>query len=434
MKRLSRGVMLALVAGLAAAIIPGFVDINPMKDKWVVQTGSNDIRPLANHPIGSQNTFNKQNRGNVRSVLVRSIKVQPLDLHHMNVDTSNRIYYTNKVVVVTFHDISPDVYSKFVITPQVFSADLDAFHQHFNVITNQQFISFLNGQGSVPPNAVLITLDDGYRDMYTYALPILVQHEMQGTFFDIVGTADHPLRNEFLTWGQIKTMVHDGMCFESHTYHEHYEVIGQNGMLTPVFNTLMTVNGITETPQHYYNRVYGDFTKARVELSQQIGQPVREFAWPYGYGDWLSTSIARAAGYDYLFTTAPGYVTAGSNPIFIHRIDTGTTGITPSQAVQDIINTAQAYVPQVIHYAGVGSHPGVKSHQGSVDSGRSGIPGSKLNHGVTGKSGSSGVAGSQNGSVGSQQQGGGASGASKNSTNQSPSPGQTNNTATGNTA
>ncbi|MCL6593957.1 MAG: hypothetical protein K6T31_08280, partial [Alicyclobacillus sp.] len=92
---------------------------------------------------------------------------QPLNLQHMSVSLSNHVYYQNRVVVVTFHDISPDVYSPYVITPETFAADLDAFHEHFNVITNQQFIDFLDGRGTVPPNAILLTFDDGYRNMYT---------------------------------------------------------------------------------------------------------------------------------------------------------------------------------------------------------------------------------------------------------------------------
>ncbi|MCL6454607.1 MAG: polysaccharide deacetylase family protein [Alicyclobacillus sp.] len=269
-----------------------------------------------------------------------TVRVQPLDMHHLNVDLSHHIYYQDKVVVVTFHDISPRVYSPFVITPQQFSADLNAIHAHFNVITNQQFIDFLNHRGTVPPNAVLLTFDDGYRDMYTYALPALVQHEMQGTFFDIVGSLDSKIHGEFLKPYQVQQMAHDGMVFESHTYQSHYEVKDAAGQLTPVFDTRIVVDGKLETPAQYVHRVYTDFYKARTELSHLTGEPVTEFAWPYGYGTPIATYLANRAGYQYLFTTNNGYVTAYSNRDYLDRIDIGKPFITPAEAVQDIIDTA----------------------------------------------------------------------------------------------
>jgi len=260
---------------------------------------------------------------------------------HSNVIQTNPVYYKNKVVIVTFHDISPNVYSPYVISPTTFVADLNAFRQHhLNVITNQEFINFFNRRGSVPPNAILLTFDDGYRNMYTYALPVLLQDHMQGTFFEIVGTADkHDSRK--LSWGQLKAMVRDGMAIESHTYDSHYEVKGPTGQLIPVFNTPIVINGKRETKQQYDTRVYDDFVKARMELSKVTGAPVIELAWPYGYGTPMSTYLAYQAGYRMIFTTADGYVNAGSNPAYIHRIDVGKNGVTPEQAVQRVIYNAE---------------------------------------------------------------------------------------------
>ncbi|MCL6454177.1 MAG: polysaccharide deacetylase family protein [Alicyclobacillus sp.] len=292
------------------------------------------------------------------------VNVQPLDMHHLNVDLSHQVYYRNKVVVVTFHDISPRVYSSFVITPQQFDADLNAIHEHFNVITNQQFINFLDHRGSVPPNAVLLTFDDGYRDMYTYALPALVQHEMQGTFFDIVGSMDSKIHGEFLKLYQIQQMAHDGMVFESHTYQSHYEVKGPNGKLTPVFDTRIVVDGKLETPSQYYHRVYSDFVQARTELSRVTGHPVTEFAWPYGYGTPMATYIANKAGYQFLFTTNNGYVSPYSNHDYLHRIDIGRPYITPAEAVQAIIDTANppTGIYRMPHRTEKAGHPGGTGH------------------------------------------------------------------------
>lgn len=263
--------------------------------------------------------------------------------------------YQGRVVIVTFHDISPTIYSSYVITPSRFSADLSAISSHFHVITNQQFVDFLNHRESIPTNAVLLTFDDGYRDMYTYALPILLQHHMQGTFFEIVGTADHSDPTK-LTWDEIKMMVQDGMAFESHTYNSHYEVRGRNGVMVPVFDTRLTINGKLETPKHYDNRILNDFLKSRNELSREIGEPVVQFAWPYGWGTPQATYIAERAGYQDIFTTKNGFVSLKTNRLFIPRIDIGKSNIDPVQAVRLIARSAhtkgstQQYHAPVKHF------------------------------------------------------------------------------------
>ena len=99
----------------------------------------------------------------------------------------NSVYYTNRVMVVSFHDMSLHLKSPWNMSPGLFAEDLQALQDHqFHVITNQQFINWLDHRGTVPDNAVLLTLDDGYQSMYTRALPMLLQHHMTATFFDIV--------------------------------------------------------------------------------------------------------------------------------------------------------------------------------------------------------------------------------------------------------
>lgn len=255
------------------------------------------------------------------------------------------VYYQNRVVVVTFHDISPSFRSRYTITPEQFEADLDAMeHAHLNVITNRQFIAFLQHRAHIPDNAVLLTFDDGYTDMYQYALPILRAHHMEGTFFVIVGKADQPANHTenlgYMTWAQLEAMHRAGMEIQSHTYNSHY-VVNVNGHLVAAFNTPIPVNGRVETHQEYLARIQGDFLKAREELEQHLGAPCTQLAWPYGWGTLTATHTALSAGYRYLYTTTPGPVTPWTAPDAIPRIDIGYDTTTPAEAVKDILDTAR---------------------------------------------------------------------------------------------
>jgi peptidoglycan/xylan/chitin deacetylase (PgdA/CDA1 family) len=61
---------------------------------------------------------------------------------------------------------------------------------------------------------ILITFDDGYKDAYTNAYPILKKYKLTGVFYIItnkVGTS------EYLNWDMIREMQVNGMQFGSHT-------------------------------------------------------------------------------------------------------------------------------------------------------------------------------------------------------------------------
>lgn len=54
---------------------------------------------------------------------------------------------------------------------------------NFNIVTMEQVIADINNQQSLPDNALLLTFDDGYIDNYLYAMPILEDEGVQGSFF-----------------------------------------------------------------------------------------------------------------------------------------------------------------------------------------------------------------------------------------------------------
>ncbi len=60
---------------------------------------------------------------------------------------------------------------------------MEFFKKNFNVVRMEQVIDAVNGKSELPENAILLTIDDGYADNYTYAFPILEEFGFQGSFF-----------------------------------------------------------------------------------------------------------------------------------------------------------------------------------------------------------------------------------------------------------
>ncbi len=253
------------------------------------------------------------------------------------VNLKKNIYYSNRVMVVSFHDMSLHLKSPYNMSPAAFGQDLQALQQyHFNVISNQQFTSWLEHRSPVPPNAVMLTFDDGYQSMYTHTFPILRSHHMTGTFFIITHAQDVHFPG-FMTWPEVQSLSKGGMTVESHTYDLHYDV-NVNGKLIPAFDTPF-YKGHWQTPTQYFQRDYRDFLTARLQLQQHLGLPVNEIAWPYGYGNLMAYKAAQAAGYRFFFTTAAGVDTPWTSSWYIRRIDVGLAK-TPQQVVNEILHSA----------------------------------------------------------------------------------------------
>ncbi|MGE5611971.1 MAG: polysaccharide deacetylase family protein [Bacillota bacterium] len=110
------------------------------------------------------------------------------------------------IVVPTYHRIGDPGRSildhgVFSATPESFEAHVKFLKRHFDVIGPADLPGLLaKGTGRY----VLITFDDGYRDNYELAFPILKSHGVGATFFIATGFIDRP---RLAWWDEIAWMV-----------------------------------------------------------------------------------------------------------------------------------------------------------------------------------------------------------------------------------
>jgi len=71
----------------------------------------------------------------------------------------------------------------FSATAEDFRAQLLFLKEHFHVTTLEEMLWLIRNPHSIRRVEVLITFDDGYRDNYEIAFPILREHGLQATFF-----------------------------------------------------------------------------------------------------------------------------------------------------------------------------------------------------------------------------------------------------------
>lgn len=93
----------------------------------------------------------------------------------------------NKLYIVMYHytrDLKNSRYPQIKgMDYQLFREQIQFFKEHYNVVTMEYVIDVVKGKSKLPEKAVLLTFDDGYIDNYTFALPILEEFGVQGSFF-----------------------------------------------------------------------------------------------------------------------------------------------------------------------------------------------------------------------------------------------------------
>ena len=99
---------------------------------------------------------------------------------------------------------------------------VDEFQEHIKWIKDKKTFKMeelKNLNYTLPQNSILITFDDGYKNNYTLAFPILKKYNMKATIF--LNTKFIGEDEAYLNWDEIKEMYQSGLIdFQLHT-HSH---------------------------------------------------------------------------------------------------------------------------------------------------------------------------------------------------------------------
>ena len=99
---------------------------------------------------------------------------------------------------------------------------VDEFEEHIKWIKDKKTFKMEELKGldyKLPKNSILITFDDGYKNNYTLAFPILKKYNMKATIF--LNTKFIEKDETYLNWDEIREMYESGLIdFQLHT-HSH---------------------------------------------------------------------------------------------------------------------------------------------------------------------------------------------------------------------
>jgi len=102
------------------------------------------------------------------------------------------------------------------VRPDHFEEQLLVLRRKFKVIPLQELVRQLHRR-SVQRGSVCITFDDGYRDNFLYAKPILERYQCPATFFIATGYVD---REQLFWWDELQHILLDSPVLPEETYLE----------------------------------------------------------------------------------------------------------------------------------------------------------------------------------------------------------------------
>ncbi|HEY1287771.1 MAG TPA: poly-beta-1,6-N-acetyl-D-glucosamine N-deacetylase PgaB [Burkholderiales bacterium] len=211
----------------------------------------------------------------------------------------------------------------------------------YTPVSLQQVIDARRGGKVLPEKAVLLTFDDGKKDVYTRVYPLLKLFRypaviaLVGRWLEVPegGQVDYdgqPVpRGDFVTWEEAREMQRSGLVeVVSHSYDLHRGVPGNpQGNTQPAATTRIYADGRYETDEIYLKRLRDDLVANRDLIARRIGVAPRGIAWPYGRSNHAAQEIAAQLGMSIGFTLEDGVNTAATPLMALKRnlIERGPT-------------------------------------------------------------------------------------------------------------
>ena len=211
--------------------------------------------------------------------------------------------------ILMYHGIADDPSDLHSVLPEAFEQHMQFLASKRAVVPLDQLVAGLRAEGRLPHNAVAITFDDGWDNTYTTAYPILRRYNLPATVFIIPDRVDlEPDRprsdgRRHMTWDQIREMSQNGISIGAHS-------ISHRSLPT-----------LTLEEVHY------ELVESKTRLEQQLGQPVRFFAYPFGAFRDLNRDIAdlvAESGYTCAVTSLSGTSGANTDPYALRRTEVET--------------------------------------------------------------------------------------------------------------
>lgn len=232
-----------------------------------------------------------------------------------------------RVPILMFHRFTTkkDETNYTTVTQDKFEEVLEKLEEKgYKSITFEELKKYVDGKMELPEKVFLISIDDGYKDNYNLAYPVLKEKNMRA-LISVVGWSmgrermlDEvtPIIPHF-NWMELKEMIDSGVIevgnhtFDMHKFDEEDDerdsVLKKNDESTTL----------------YKRRFKSDIKKLSRQIEKNCGIEEKVFCYPYGMYNKTTEKILDDMGYKITLTTEEGinYLERGSSLKKLKRIN-----------------------------------------------------------------------------------------------------------------
>ncbi|HEY0788668.1 MAG TPA: polysaccharide deacetylase family protein [Thermoanaerobaculia bacterium] len=201
-----------------------------------------------------------------------------------------------KAVVLTYHIVQSPNDTVYSMTREAFRRQMEYLRATgYTVISLADLHDYVTGRReSIPDPSVVVTVDDGWKCVYTEIFPVMKELGFPFTVFvypKFIGQSAYAL-----SWKDVRDMAEAGVDIQSHSYSHSYL-------------TRRSIAGLKM-----------ELVESKRTIEKKTGKPVRFIAYPYGDYNARVMKATEAAGYEAGLTCNFGPVARGSNPFEMKRV------------------------------------------------------------------------------------------------------------------
>lgn len=215
-----------------------------------------------------------------------------------------------KVPILMYHMVCESLHPaerRYACPPAVFRRQMAYLKRAgYRIIPLTELSGRLNNGKEWKDKPVVLTFDDGFRDSYLNALPVLRAYGFPATVFVVSGLMGQTNKwmakrgcpeRDLATADELRDMAENGIDIGSHTMsHAALDAVDPETMSREV-------------------------SVSKEEIEQRLGKQVRFFAYPYGRLNEAARDAVAAAGYAAACSTRSGFNRAGADPFILRRLE-----------------------------------------------------------------------------------------------------------------
>lgn len=212
-----------------------------------------------------------------------------------------------RIRVLMYHRFREAPYDPFSVSVAAFTQQMEWLAQQGLAISLDDLDAFLAGRREVPDGSVLVTVDDGFADVWSEAAPILQRFEVPAVAFIPSGDVESEAilsesewqPDAHLSWSEVCALPERGVAVGSHAReHESFGSLSR------------------EQARHQAGQ-------SRTDLETHLDTPVTAFAYPFGtradYNE-MTEVVLREVGYRCVFTAQHGAIGVGTDRYELPRV------------------------------------------------------------------------------------------------------------------